>query len=181
MKEKVKNCWEYYRIIDEDMKTAMRYIDSRNQADVFSFEFAKNIVLACTECESLFKIIGELKTNKTPGNIGEYKDIILNNFPAITSVEVYANGKRIVPFQGWDDGNLKWWDSYNNIKHNRGDYYETATFSNAANAVGALYLLNLYISMITGVSIYSDESEFISSDYGKCKLLCDSIKSLPGF
>ena len=87
----------------------------------------------------------------------------------------------IVPFAEWDTGNLSWWESYTSIKHNRSDNFETATFINAANAVGALYLLNLYLSAITGISIYSDESVFIHSDYGKTKILYDPIKKLPDF
>ena len=181
MEEKIHNSWEYYLIIDKDMKAAMRYIDPRNQANVFSFEFAKNIVLACTECESVLKLIGELRTGKIPGNISEYKEMILKNFPNITNVEVYANGIKIVPFSGWDTGSLEWWNSYTGIKHNRSDNLKSATFLNAANAVGALYLLNLYLSKITDISIYSDEAVFISSDYGKTKILCDSIKKLPDF
>ena len=181
MEEAIKNFWEYYLIIDRDMKIAMRYIDPRNQKDVFSFEFAKNIVLACTECESIFKKICELKTGKEKGNIGEYKKIILKEYPNITTVDVFANGMRITPFSGWEEGVLDWWNSYTSIKHNRSNDYKLASFLNAANAVGALYILNLYLSKITEISIHSDESVFIDSNYGKTKVFYAPIKELPDF
>ena len=181
MEQLVLNMWNYYLIIDRDMKDAMRYIDSRNSENVFSFEFAKNIILACTECESAFKLLGTIKESKELGNIGEYKGLILKHFPKITTANVYANGVRIVPFSNWDNGTLGWWEAYVGIKHNRSDNFQDASFNNAANAVGALYVLILYLSQVTGVNIYSDEALFITSNYGKTKVLYDPIMALPDF
>ena len=49
--------WNYYLTLEADISNTSRYIEPRGQENVHSFEFAKILILACTELESVFKLL----------------------------------------------------------------------------------------------------------------------------
>ena len=87
-KEQFTGIWNYFLSLESDLSNTSRYIEPSGQEEVHSFEFAKLIILSCTEAESLMKIICFELTNEEKGNIGEYKGVILERFPNIVSAEV---------------------------------------------------------------------------------------------
>ena len=58
-KEQLNGIWNYYLSLERDMANTSQYIEPMGQEDVHSFEFAKILILSCTEVESLFKILCE--------------------------------------------------------------------------------------------------------------------------
>ena len=123
-KKTLHGMWNYFLMLESDLDNTSRYIEPLNQENVYSFEFAKILILACTEVEAVFKAIcHEIDDSQTAGDIGKYKSIILGRYPKIVNTKVSAKrlGRDIYPFAGWDRGPLLWWNGYNDVKHNRVD------------------------------------------------------------
>ena len=53
----LRGMWNYFLMLESDLDNTSRYIEPSKQEDVYSFEFAKLLILACTEVESVFKAI----------------------------------------------------------------------------------------------------------------------------
>lgn len=185
MTEKELNgIWNYYLSLEKDMDNTSRYVEPEGQENVHSFEFAKILILACTEAETVFKAIcTEIDRDSGQGNIGGYKAIILGKYPQIVNAEVNVTrlGKTLKPFEEWQHGKLKWWDAYTDVKHNRGEHFESASYLNAVSALSALYILIFYLSRITGIGFKEEKSQYIDSEYCIGCLLVRSGKALPGF
>ena len=49
--------WNYFLMLESDLDNTSRYIEPQGQENVYSFEFAKLLVLACTEIESVLKVM----------------------------------------------------------------------------------------------------------------------------
>ena len=181
-KEEISNIWNYYLALEDDFSVTSRYIEPRGQENVYSLEFAKLLILSCTEVETVFKNLCMETENKECGNIGEYKDVILRHFPKITTAKVDISrwGKEITPFNGWDEGKLEWWDTYTKIKHHRGSNFQNATYKNAIYALAALHILIIYLAKICGVFPIIKTSLYITSDYILLPAFAGN-KNLPDF
>ena len=110
--------WNYFLMLETDLDNTSRYIEPSGQENVYSFEFAKLLILACTEVESVFKAIcSEIEGEKSHGDIGTYKGIILKKYPNIvnSTVTIRRLGRNIEPFKGWDSGSLSWWSAYSEV------------------------------------------------------------------
>jgi len=178
------NIWNYFLELEQDMKNTSRYIEPEGQENVHSFEFAKLIVLSCTEVESVFKLLcSEIDSSKGKGNISDYKATILGKYPKIVDATVSISrwGKDIKPFEDWSSGKLTWWDAYGSIKHNRGANFENATYLNSVYALSALYISILYLAKATNIDLDSGSSQYIYSQYTSQILCCALDKELPDF
>lgn len=183
--QEVKRIWNYYKSIEADLANTSKYIEPKGQENVFSFEFAKIIILASTELESVFKqICLIIDPSRERGNIGEYRETILSEYPGIVkaTVGIPRLEKDIIPFEPWamEGQHLTWWDAYGDIKHNRGDNYNKATYHNAALAVSALYVAIYYLAKISGLKT-SFNGDYIQSEYAPQYFLCRAPKDLPDF
>ena len=177
------NVWNYYLSLEEDIYATSRFIEPRGQEKTFSYEFLKLIVLSCTEVESVLKIICKEVTGKEGGNIAEYKNMVLSAFPKIVNAEVYVPrwGQEIKPFAGWDTGKLLWWDSYVEIKHNRDNGFQSATYHNAVFALAALYILIHYLAKIIDYRIEAGISKYFISPYAFRFVISSPLRQLPDF
>ena len=175
--------WEYYLIIEEDLANTARFVEPAEQENVYSFEFQKIIILACTEFEKVIKKLAKETCNTTPGNMCEYKDFFMSNYPKIVDavVRVSRLGREIKPFENWNNHKLSWWDAYTQLKHGSDNGIKNATCINAIYAMAALYILIFYLSKITKIKFSSGNSKFIHSDYGTVLLALNSGGKLPDF
>ena len=182
-KEKLQGIWYYYLSLENDLENTSRYVEPSGQENVYSFEFAKIIILSCTEIESVMKSICYELTGEEKGNMGEYKETILCRFPRIISAVVTVNrlGKQIVPFDGWDSGRLSWWDAYCAVKHNRESSFSDASYNNAVMALSALYVLVFYIAEYCQISFPNTKSTYIYSDYEDRILASNPSKKIPDY
>ena len=184
MEKEIESMWNYFLVLEDDMNNTARYVEPLGNETVCSFEFLKILILSCTEIESIFKLIcNEIDSTKSAGDIGAYKRAILGKYPKIVDaiVKVKRLGKNIKPFEGWNNGPLKWWDAYQHVKHNRGNYFQEATYMNAVTALSALYVLILYLSEIRNFEIESCFAKYIDSDYSIVWLVTTPPKKLPDF
>ncbi len=184
MNEKQLNgIWNYYLSLENDLANTAQYIEPSGQENVYSFEFAKLLILACTEVESVFKLICKELTGKECGDIGDYKRIVLHHFPKIvdSTVTVKRLGKDLKPFENWGDNKLLWWEAYQKVKHGRNSYFGKATYMNATLAISALYILIFYIAEKTNTNFSNYSSKYIVSDYQSPYIVAMPNKKLPDF
>lgn len=176
--------WNYFLMLESDLDNTSRFIEPAGQENTYSFEFAKLLILACTEVESVFKAIcRETKGEEVEGSIATYKEVILGKYPKIveTAVNVKRLGYNIEPFKGWDTGRLEWWGSYQHVKHSRGHFFAEATYFNAVSALAALYILIFYLGKITNIEFDNYTSKYIDSDYAYGHIIAGPFKKLPDF
>lgn len=180
----INEIWNYYLTLEGDIANTSRFIEPSGQENVHSFEFAKILILACTELESVFKLLClEITGKQQEGTIGKYKETILGRYPRIVDavVSVKRWGRTIAPFKGWDIGNLSWWNAYQEVKHNRGEYFSGASYNNAVYALSALYISILYLARAANIDFADYTSNYIESDYSKTRLIFGATKKLPDF
>ena len=179
----VKDIWNYYCTLSEDMFHTFRFVEPKGQEDVYSIEFAKIIILSCTELESVFKAIGSAVEGREGGNIADYKGTLLLRFPRIVEAEVRIPrlDRKIKPFEGWDTGGLSWWDAYTTIKHWQGASFATATFHNAIYALSALYISIFYLAKISNTDFDMYDTGCLESDYADVILSAGKDRPLPDF
>lgn len=185
MTEQVLNgIWNYYLTLEDDISNTSRYIEPRGQENAYSFEFAKILILACTELESVFKLLCIEITGESPeGNIGKYKELILGRYPHIGDAVVTVKrwGTDVKPFQEWTTGKLSWWSAYQEVKHNRGEYFSGASYKNAVYALAALYIAIFYLAKTANVEFADYINTYIESDYSKTRIIFGATKKLPDF
>lgn len=175
--------WNYYLTLENDLMQLSRYIEPKNQDNVYSFELYKLLILTATECESVMKLICKEISGKECGDISDYKCNILTNYPKLVAATVKINRaeKELLPFEGWDNGPLDWWTAYQNCKHSFHHHFSDATYLNAMKALGALYILIFYLSKTKHEYFDSTLASYISSDYVDRKMSAPPIKQLPDF
>ena len=86
--EIINGIWNYYLSLEKDLDNTSRSIEPKGQENVFSFEFAKLLVLSCTELESVLKLLCYECSGENKGDIGKYKETVLTNYPKIVFAEV---------------------------------------------------------------------------------------------
>lgn len=182
-KNELDSIWEYFLCLESDLSNTSRYIEPQGQENVHSFEFAKIIILACTEIENVFKLLCQEIDGNAHGNISEYKEIILQEYPRIVEAPVSVSrlGRVIIPFENWDKEKLFWWDAYSSIKHNRGKYFDEATYNNAVYSMSGLYILVFYLAKRTEISFRNYASTYIQSEFSEQNIFCSIDKELPDF
>lgn len=151
--------WNYLLALDRDMEVVSRYVEFTTENEsVYSIELAHLLFAAASEVDVLAKLMCEqLDPRARRGNIDDYR-AVLTAHPlqlATTSVFVPRYGMEFKPWDNWASNcNPDWWRSYNNVKHQRDQYFKEATLKNALNALGALLLLSFhYYSQALGVQV----------------------------
>jgi hypothetical protein len=146
--------WNYFLLLENDFENTLRYIHLDNSNfSTFSLEYVKQIVCIATEFETILKLMCKEINDSNPGNMGEYKEIILSKFPKIWSTPVFLDSQtqiKILPLQSWEKegGKLEWWDVYNDLKHKRYLHFESATLETTLNALGSLLIVEVYLYRI---------------------------------
>lgn len=145
--------WKRYLSIENDFIKAQEYV-SFDISNAYSEFFSKAVILLGSEIEAAFKKLCNEINGSTPGNIGEYKDIILTELPnlgALKSIMREDQTREYYPFKDWNQGPLPWWDVFVDTKHNLVD--KSATLDVAMNMLSAFQLLLILVdaySHITG-------------------------------
>lgn len=164
----ILDSWNYYLTIEQELANTSRYVEPVGQEEVYSFEFARIIIISCVEAEALFKSICKaIDPESKAGNLGQYKGMILKSYPQIVEAKIYPRRLRreVFPFEDWSNRDLLWWDAYSDIKHNRKDHIKKANYINAVTSVAAVYILNFYLAEILKLDFADCESQYFTSDY----------------
>ena len=83
------NYWNYFLSVEKDLDCTSQFVEPLGQENTYSFEFAKILILSCTEVESLFKeICPMIEDRQVQGCMDTYKACILTAYPKITAATV---------------------------------------------------------------------------------------------
>ena len=147
--------WNHFLSIETDLWETSRYVEFNvENSQTFSTEFTKIILSACAEVDVVLKKIAKMYgLNKNHSNFGDYLEIIRSEVPTLITEDVIIEKYNldVSPFRDWNsDSELCWHKSYNNLKHNRGDYYKEGNLDNALTSVGALFtvVIHYYLSRV---------------------------------
>ena len=144
--------WSYYLMLERKFIETFDYIElDEINANAYSKNFLALLLNVGAEVDNFFKTICE-DVYKDPvekrSTITTYAHMIFfTDLLKIKNAQVKIIGidKPICPFENWDLNNpstsLKWWDAYNNIKHNRLKNERFASQNNALYALSGLFLL----------------------------------------
>jgi hypothetical protein len=143
--------WNYFLAVEAELVTCARYVEfSHANYGCYSNEFAKLIVLAAAEVDSIWQELCRLVDPSTDASkITHYYPILLARYPLLTQCEIAIPRYQLTfcPWKDWSESaRPDWWSqSYNKLKHERTAHFPKATLEAALNAVGAQFLaLQLY-------------------------------------
>lgn len=148
--------WGYYLSIERMLEETRQYVSpSSDNRNTYSDEFTKIILLSCSEIDSILKYLCKIEniepTNKHYSMVDYEK--LLNRHSSIKDIgytPFYNSSlteKPLVafPFADLDDNkpyaNLKWWENYQKIKHERIENVELGNLENAVFSLVAYYIV----------------------------------------
>ena len=141
--------WNYFLSLEQEVIALSRYIEICDKnSSTYSIELLKLLFSASSEVDVIAKIICKRFNKKSKAkNIYHYRLAITKAFPklSIQEVSMPLYGMELKPWSNWSQSKTpKWWDAYNNVKHERNNYYHEANLKNTLNAIAALYVMLLY-------------------------------------
>lgn len=142
--------WQYFVALEADLERTTRYVEpTEENFGTFSIEFARILLAAGSEVDVLAKVLCEThQLEITPRNIDGYRSALAPRFPELPflQIQVPRYGFSMLPWREWHDGkNPPWWRAYNDIKHERGKNFPSATLRNALHSVAGLFTLVCYL------------------------------------
>lgn len=143
--------WNYFLAVEAELVSCTRYVEfAEANFSCYSNEFAKLIVLAAAEVDSIFQeLCAHLRPSPKATKIDQYFSILADKYPLLTKCEVAIPRYQLL-LQPWKDWTREirpdWWSkSYNKLKHERSSNFHSATLKAALEAIGAQFLaLQLY-------------------------------------
>lgn len=140
--------WQHFLALEADFAATSRYVEfSPQNFSAFSIEYAKLLLAVGSEIDVLCKIIcKEVDSAAKRGNINDYR-ACLTAHTQIASEEALIRRYSLAfkPWADWASGKIpSWWQSYNNVKHQRDAHFSEANLENCANAIAALFAIVLY-------------------------------------
>lgn len=148
--------WDYYLTIEKMLVDTRQYLSpSQQNKNAYSDEFAKIILLACSEIDAILKFLCKLENISPSKKYYEMQDYseLLSYFSNIKDVGLgpaYCSSLKekvpiVFPFKELDKGkpyaNLNWWENYQKIKHNRMENIELGNLENALFSLAAYYII----------------------------------------
>jgi hypothetical protein len=177
-----------FLLIQESIIDLFKYIEPADvNLKTFSFKNYELLIQVCMEVEANFKAIlteniynpvskkGEVREEKD-WNINDYKKINRTHHLDEYIVEFPIwRGKynKYTPFENWKNKPLPWYKAYNDVKHNRVEKFELASFENLLAAFAGLFVLLSSqfrdVAFAPGTSVFAMETDdyFGLGDYLK--------------
>jgi len=143
----ISNHWRYFLALEKEFDNSLRFVEYTEQhKNVYSFEFARLLLLTCSELDTLFKIICQsLDPNSKADSISQYFEPISTKYDIFSEeVIIKRYSIEIKPFETWSTENSPtWWTSYNKVKHRRHEEFHQANLVNTLHSLAGLFVLNL--------------------------------------
>lgn len=144
-----KHHWNYFLAIEKDLENLSRYIEFASaNLNTYSIELTHLLLSASSEVDVIMKQLCELTDIASPReNINQYRTIIQTHLTSLINEEISIDrfGLTYKPWEKWNaNQNPDWWRSYNNVKHQRNNFFSEANLQNTINAVGALLITVVY-------------------------------------
>lgn len=170
-----------YHLIEKDLKVLFDYINPCNcNRKTYSHRIYELLFRCCTEFENNAKVIltsNNYTKNPDAMNIcNDYfkinKALRLDDYEA--RLRLWEDDPLIIkPFEEWDSNSykpLKWYQAYNEVKHNRSRNFNKANFESLIYAAAGLLIILYSQYAITSfnpyehVSVYHDDDGFESAN-----------------
>jgi hypothetical protein len=141
--------WQYFISLETSLNETTRYVElSETNYPVFSIEYARILLSTASEVDVVCKLLcAKVDSAAKAGNIDDYRKIILSAYPKFPQIKIQVPRLEmdISPWEDWGkDKNPEWWRNYNNVKHERGKYFEEANLKNSLFALSGLFAVLLY-------------------------------------
>lgn len=148
--------WNYFLALESDLEHVSRFVEfTQANYDTYSLEMAHLLLAPCSEIDVVLKALcKKVKLEKKPRTIDSYREILHPKFPKLCdmNMRIPRYGLETEPWVNWKENrNPYWWNDYNKVKHERGEYFSRATLRNTINAVAGLFAVLLFF--------YKDEAE----------------------
>ena len=133
------------KILVERLHDILMYIEPDTSClKVYGHKIRELLILACTECESLWinyiRLSGNTNQRLTTADYVKLKDKLFLSEYSVNFTN-HPIKHSFQPFKNWDSSNptqsLPWYDGYNKTKHNKTDYFSEASLENCINAIAA--------------------------------------------
>ncbi len=143
------NHWRYFLSLEREFCDALRYVEfTEQQQAVYSFEFARLLLITCSELDVVFKVVCDRVAPTSPAKcIGQYFTCLDAKYNlAIESIRIARYSREVAPFEYWDkDTPPAWWTAQNKVKHRRHEHFDQATVGNTLLALCGLFVANLFV------------------------------------
>ncbi len=187
--------WKYCLYIEHNLEVTSQYVEiCENNYSTYSNEFAKIILLACSEIDVICKLLCKeidsgILFDERNSNIRTYTSIILNRFPNIPDCELSNKLEHVMitPFTNWSNNPYntpEWWKDYQNIKHQRHQHFNKATLRNTLYSVAGLIILELYLYRIVSNKPYAcpdERPKILGDEFFQVQFCCRPESHLPDF
>lgn len=145
-----RNYWKFYLQLEKEFIELTQYIEFvPANYKVYSVKLMQLLLTIGSEVDSVMKEMCAIKDKDRP-SISDYANVLLVRYPQITAqkVRVFNRSLELTPFANWDkekaSQSLFFWETYNKVKHHRAENFQSASLEAVANALSALFLLNMY-------------------------------------
>jgi hypothetical protein len=148
--------WNYFLVLESDLEQLSKYIEfADSNFKTYSQKLAHLLLAAGSEVDVVLKgICKKIDSQFKNENIECYRELINSEFPKLheLNVRLPRYGLEISPWDNWKNNKTpKWWRDYNQVKHNRDEYFSKANLWNAIASMAGLFLAVLYF--------YKEEAE----------------------
>lgn len=141
--------WRYFLAQEDAFIQTLNYVElTSSNFGTKSIEYSRQLVVNGAEFENVVKLLSIKKFKIEPGNISEYKEFLLSEYPEICQEAVNIDKYRLIehPFESWDTGaKLSWWDKYTGLKHRRHASNQYADMESVLSSLCALIVLEKYL------------------------------------
>ena len=159
------------RVLIQQLDNLLLYIEpSSSGLDCYSHKTRELLILSCTEVENQWRAILDkaevLPSNGRTYSTNDYSRLIGKVFLEEFSVKLRSISSTpvIKPFVNWTIANptksIKWYDSYNETKHNRESHFDSAKLRFVIESVAAN--LVLYSVRFSPLSLINNTNNFSS-------------------
>jgi hypothetical protein len=138
--------WNYFLALEHDLELASRYVEfCSDNMQTYSVEFAHLLLAASSEVDVVAKLLcRRLDATAPRTNIEQYRQVLTTHVADLPHMQVSVPryGLTLTPWVNWVSSTKPdWWQSHNNVKHERNAFFQEATLKNALNAMAALLTL----------------------------------------
>ncbi len=142
--------WNYFLALEKDIEEISRYIEfEEKNFKTYSVQLAHILMAISSEVDVVAKALcKEIDYKLNPTNIGDYRKTIATKFSQMSEepVNIPRYNLSFKPWESWaGDKNPDWWIAYNNVKHNRSAYFDSANLVNVLNAISGLFVMIVYL------------------------------------
>lgn len=172
-----------YKMLENDLKKVFEFIEPcDDNLNAYSHRLYELLLRACTEFETNSKRILESNGYVFNGNPNITDYFKINKATKLSEYEVYLdywrpNRKLVKPFDNWNNGqhSLRWYQSYNLVKHDRQANFACASFENVINSVAAvLVILYAQFDFLT-ITPYQANKIYLTTTDGDMVTIAETI------